>query len=331
MINKKILADEITTDYSVIPSTNIIEAMESTIKPLLSQNGEPFSINSATGHHLEGMVYKVSNPKGTIMISHGFTESWMKFREMIYYYMNEGYNVCIHSHWNHGDSRDVAPMGQPTHIDSFQSYVDDFAAVYDAITAKLEAPRFLYAHSMGGLIGALFVEQHPHAFDKAIFSAPMFEINRGPLPYFVAKKIASFLCLIGKGNSFLPGQGMYSDKEDFENSASDCKNRYLVYYREQVKNPNLQNSGCSCKWALESFLAAERMLQKKNCSRINIPVLLFQAENDTFVLPGGQDKFIENVPGSKLIFVPNTKHEIYLSDDAVLKRYVAAIMGFLNN
>ena len=72
------------------------------------------------------------------------------------------------------------------------------------------------------------------------------------------------------------------------------------------------------------------VLKKKNCARMKLPILLFQAERDDYVLPGGQDRFIAAVPNGRIIFVPGVKHEIYMSGDAVMKHYLQAIMSFLN-
>ena len=329
MITKRNLFDEMIREYPVLPASDLVRLEQEVIIPRLTAGGKSFKVKSPTGHTLDGMTYTVDNPKGTIMISHGFTEAVEKFGEMIYYFMSEGYNVCIHSHWDHGNSRDEAPNGRPTHIDSFQYYVDDFAAVADSILPTLAAPYILYAHSMGGLVGALYLEQHPDVFTKAVFNAPMFEINRGGIPYFIAKAIATFLCKIGKGKTYLPGQGPFSEIPDFEHSAASCKERYQLYFDKRLKDPNLQNCGSSCRWALESFYADERMLKPENCSRITIPVLLFQAENDDFVLPGGHDAFMNIIPDGRYIFVPGAKHEIYLSDDEILKRYVQMIVEFL--
>lgn len=329
MTDRTTLLQAAPGEYPVIPAAALEKTMSETVEPFLAKTGKAFSVEAQEGHRLCGMTFRAADPKGTVMISHGFSESWEKYREMIYYFLTEGYDVCIHNHWGHGDSGHTHPGG-PTHIDRFQTYVDDMAAVAKAVLPELTAPYCLYAHSMGGLVGALFIQQHPGVFEKAVFNAPMFEINRGGVPYAAAKTAAAFLCLIGRGKAFLPGQMPYSTREDFEASASDCPERYRLYYRRQVENIRLRNGGASCRWALESFRAGERLLKKKNCARMKLPILLFQAERDDYVLPGGQERFIAAVSNGRIIFVPGVKHEIYMSGDAVMKHYLQAVMSFLN-
>ena len=312
---------------TIIPSCDLLTIMSEQVEPYLESICHSFEIISKDGNPINGMTYTVEHPKGTIMISHGFTESVKKYTEMIYYFVQNGFDVCIHDHRNHGYSRKEVING-PTHVDSFQDYIEDFDEVVNKVVSKMTKPTILYAHSMGGCIGATYIEQHPSVFSKAIFSSPLFEVNRGNIPYGVAKTLARILCMIGKGKDYLPGQGQFSNNEDFEHSASNCKERYLYYFQKQIKDIHLQNNGSSCRWTLEIFNACEKLLS--HCDKINIPILLMQADKDDFVLPGGHDIFLSKVKNGKKLFFPNTKHEIYLSDDLTLKHYILAIQSFLN-
>ncbi len=312
--------------YPIISSKQLKDAMGKEIEPYLKKRQETFRLRGKDQNVIAGSYYRADDEKGTILISHGFTESQFKFREMIYYFLKEGYNVCIFDHRNHGYSRNEYVNG-PTHIDRFQQYVDDLEIVVEKEFKHVSGPHYLYCHSMGGLIGATYVLQHPDTFDKVVLSSPLFEVNRGGVPYFMAKGIASILCLFGKGNQYLPGQGTFDAHENFEGSASSCFERYIEYFKCQVKDKNLQNNGSSNRWAYEVFKACEKM--RKDCKQIQVPILLFQAEKDDFVLPEAQDHFISSIPNGKMIYVKRAKHEIYLSDDETVGYYVQAIFDFL--
>lgn len=333
-MNKQNLKDVTQNAYPIISEEKLNEYMNDVAVPFLNQIQHSFYLKNPDGHKIYGEYYKRNDTisKGSIMISHGFTESCDKYKEIIYYLYNEGYNICIMDHRNHGRSRDSQSENScpsATHINHFQDYVNDLNVVIEnALKKELPGPYYLYAHSMGGAIAALYLEQHPNVFSKVVLNAPMFEINRGGLSYVVAKTTARILCLLGKREEFLPGQQPFSPQEDFENSATNCYTRYRYYYDHQCANSHLQNGGSSCGWTLEAFKADEKLLKKKNCAKIKIPILLFQAEHDTFVLPGGQDLFIEAVPNGRTIFVPDAKHEIYLSKDDILKYYITAILNF---
>lgn len=311
--------------YNVLLSESLETSMETIVDPFLKEYEKPFILLANDGNPISGTVYRLPSSKGTIMISHGFTESQKKYREMIYYFLKEGYNVCVHDHRNHGHSR--TSLDKATHIENFQEYVDDFYAVVRNELNTLPKPYYVFAHSMGGLIASTFIEQYPNVFEKAILSSPLFEVNRGGAPYGVVKNIARGLCLAGKGKDLLPGQGVFNENENFEGSASTCYQRYLTYFKCQLDDPYLQSGGSTSRWVYEIFKACESI--KKKCSSIQIPVLLFQADQDDFVFPEGQDTFISTIQNGHLIFVPGSKHEIYLSDDATMRSYVYKIFEFL--
>ena len=72
----------------------------------------------------------------------------------------------------------------------------------------------------------------------------------------------------------------------------------------------------------------KEITSKKNASLVETPILLFQAENDTMVLPDGQDKFAEYAQNCELIKVDGARHEIYRENDELLKPYLAKIFNF---
>jgi len=314
-------------EYPAIKACDIERMMSETIVPYLDSRAEAFSIPRPHGA-ATGSFFRADAPKGTVVISHGFTETGKKYRELIYYWLNEGFNVCAPDHRGHGLSREE--FGVPTDIDSFQTYIDDFAAVVDSLVKPLPGSKIVFAHSMGGLIAAGYMEQHPGVFTKAVLSSPLFELNRGKMSYFAAAAMLESICLFGMGKKYLPGQRPYSGKEGFEGSPSVCRERYMLYYLLQKQDKTLQNGGSSRRWARSALRMCAKVLRKKNCARVTIPVLLFQAETDTYVLPKGQERFISSIPDGRIVFVPGSKHEIYLSGDDIMPRYLKTIFDFIS-
>lgn len=322
--------------YDVIPDSVFLDTMRDTVVPFLKERRHPVLIprENELKLYCEYFLPIAETGKGTIFISHGFTESSDKFHEVIYYMLQEGYGVCIEDHRGHGRSRrpdETNVAGTATHVDHFQDYVDDVHYVVEHIIKKnLPGPYYLYAHSMGGAIAVTYLEQHPGFFEKAVLTAPMLEINRHGIPLHLAKFMTSLVCALGKGREFFWGQKPFSPVENFADSPTTCPERYLYYFRQQLENPNYQSGGSSFRWALESVRADELLLRPSNCAKVTIPVLLFQAEDDFFVNPGGQDQFIDQIPNGQLVFAPGTKHEIYMSGANVLEKYWKAIFSFLS-
>lgn len=335
MIEKITLADAAEGTADIISEEGYIEAMKSQIVPRLAALRKSVLLNREGSQKLycEYYVHPLDLSKGSVFISHGFTESCGKYHEVIYYFLKAGYSVCMIEHRGHGRSRrteERTSAGAPTDIEKFQYYVYDMDYAIETVLKKnLPAPYYLFCHSMGGAIGALYMESHPDTFQKAIFSAPMFEINSGGYPKAVVKALIRISCALGKQEQFLAGQNPFSAEENFADSAASCEPRYRYYFEQQLAVPAFQNGGSSIRWAGESLRATERLLKPENCSKITIPVLLFQAGADTVVCSGGQDRFIEQIPDGRLVFVPDTKHEIYLGPDKVLEKYWNVIFSFL--
>lgn len=68
---------------------------------------------------------------------------------------------------------------------------------------KGDGPYFLYAHSMGGAVGALYVKAHPDAFRGAVFTSPMIRAQTAGLPIWAAGGIAQAACLLGLGGKMV--------------------------------------------------------------------------------------------------------------------------------
>jgi lysophospholipase len=50
---------------------------------------------------------------------------------------------------------------------------------------------------------------------------------------------------------------------------------------------------------------------------MSTPILMYQAGQDTFVKPGGQDRFCAEAPACTLIKAPESRHEVFNENDAI--------------
>ena len=196
------------------------------------------------------------------------------------------------------------------------------------IPANGKNPCFLYAHSMGGAIGTLVIEEFPTLFDGAVLSAPMFSINIGALPVWLAKLVARIQIKRKKGKEFAVGQHGYDGNEKFEDSCSLSEARFRYIARKRDENVNCHTSGGTYSWALASLLAQKKAVASENIAKITIPVLLFQAGNDTMVRPVGQEKFVKQCKTAEMVIVTDSKHEIYNADEIIQQAFFEEIIDF---
>ena len=302
-----------------------LELMENEIIPYLEKHKEAGRLKT-NDSEIYYESYVNSEEKGAIVISHGFCEFTTKYTEVIYYFFSEGYSVFIMDHRGHGYSSRKLDDLTKVYIDSYSEYVKDFHVFVEEIvkpkskTGKLA----LFAHSMGGAIGALVMEHYPELFQCAILSAPMLEINIGKYSKRSAWLLISVMSMYKKMQKFAPGECTFSGEPHFEKSHCLSEARYMRIFNERQKDPNRQTAGATYSWVAAS-LKALRVLQK-NTFRIQTPILLFQAEMDEMVKPGGQDLFVQNTKNARLVKVAGSKHEIH---NAILKDYYAQIFEFL--
>ncbi len=269
--------------------------------------------------------------KGIILISHGFTETADKYFEAIYYFLRAGYHVCIPEHCGHGRSyRLVEDDLSLVHTDSWQRYVKDLS--FAAHAAKKhwtrDLPLYLFAHSMGGGVGAALAAREPELFDRVVLSSPMIRPLTGGVPWLVTKGIVAAMCLSGRERSYVIGQHAYDGTEIFEMGFATSPARYAWYREKTDTEPLFQMYGASYGWLREA-IRLNQFLMKEAWKQITAPVLLIQAGNETVVSNRAQAEFVRKLMRVRFIKIPGAKHEIFRSDDETLERYLKCILSML--
>jgi lysophospholipase len=157
----------------------------------------------------------------------------------------------------------------------------------------------------------------------------MFEINSGNIPLWVGKAIADFKVLTGRKTDFAFTQSRFNENEKFADSCAVCNVRYGYFFKKRLKNKEYQNYCSSYSWLRQSVLATKRLLKPTNLSKINIPAIVFQAEKDNVVKARGQELFVAGVKQAKLIFVPEAKHELFMTYSKIYTPYLEKIFEFI--
>ena len=306
------------------------ETMHSEVEPWLEARKETGSVCRIKGQPIYYEHYKADSPRGVIVISHGFTESIAKFTEPIYYMLQAGYEVWGMDHRGHGRSFRRNKNPYVVHADFFEDYVWDLRYLTEKRIkpASGALPLYLYCHSMGGCIGALTAEQYPQLFDKLVLSSPMLGLSFGKLPLHAVVAVMALqgIPTLGRGPTS-PVDAL--PEERFEDSAATSEPRFRYYHEKKLADEYLQTCAASTNWVRVAIRACSFVRSVLQTAKIRIPVLLFQAGNDTFVKNSSQDLFASRVKSCRLVRVPEARHEIYMSRDEVLFPYWERIFAFL--
>lgn len=334
--------EQVTHDFPVLDlslsdesfylsETNYEDTMTFAIEPFINQYKQTGHLNRQEDVSLYYEQYLLPHARAQVVIAHGFTESSQKYKEVIYYFLNKGFNVHIIDHRGHGYSSRLVEDPSLVHIVDFNDYVLDFKAFMDEVvlSSSNELPTLLYAHSMGGGISALFLEQYPDYFDGAVLSSPMMAIDSGSYPQFVAQTIASIAKGVGLGEKYILGQGPYNTEAALDLSTTSSIARASYIAEKRLNDKALQLGGGSFAWLNASFKATHELTEAKNASKITTPTLVFQSEADTLVLPEGHYTFLEGSSDAvSLVTVPFARHELYMETNEILIPYFNAVFSF---
>lgn len=308
------------------------EKLEQVIEPYLQKYRKEFWMEREEGKKLHCMSYCLENPKGVIVFSHGYTEYEEKCRESIYYLLKGNYSVYFMEHCGHGFSYRLVKDLSKVHVDSFERYVDDF--IFFAEKAKEENPElplYILGHSMGGGIAACVITKAPKLFEKAVLSSPMIRPNTGDKPWPVAAAFTKLNCMKGCAEDYMIG-GPYQGKGEIDRSCCMRDDKNLYYMDRKDEEIMYQTSGGSFGW-MNAAVDMNVYLRRQAPKKIQIPVLLFQAEGELLVSNEEQIHFIKQLrraglKSAKLVKVPNAKHEIYNAEEPTYKAFWRMIHKF---
>lgn len=324
--------EQISID-NYISSQNYIENMINKVEPELDNIREKGYITGINNIKLYYEKYIVKNPKASIVICHGIGEYTEKYNELIYYFINNRYSVFIIEQRGNGRSGRLGGDSCQISVEKFDYYIEDFKKFIDEIVVPESRGKelLLFAHSMGGGIGTIFLENYPQYFNGAVLSSPMHKIHTGKSAAFIADILSAIFICIGKQYKYMPGQNPYSGKRKFPNRTTNCEERYNYQYNKILANKMYQTGGASAKWYFEASKATRSLRKKKNISKVKIPVLLIEAECDTHVVAKAHYKFAHYAHNCELTIVNNGKHETYFEIDDITKPVVGKILGFYDS
>ena len=266
--------------------------------------------------------------KGAILISDGRTEAVIKYKELIFDLFNNGYSVYIHDHRGQGFSGRMIDEHDMGFVDEFQNYVNDMKMFYHKVLKpNHHKNKYLLAHSMGGAIGMMYLEQYPDDFNSAAFSSPMLGLG------FPTCLVVNLLG--GDKPQYAPGGKNYENSIELfgENSLTNCKIRYNRMLQIFEKYPEAQLGGASYQWVNKSCKAFDYIFD--NYAKIKTPLILFSGEEEEIVSQSAHVEFIsklkENGQNAKGYLVTKAKHELFIEKDEARNAVLEEVLDFYSN
>jgi lysophospholipase len=249
------------------------------------------SLQSADGTSLrvDGYPSDVAEPRGVVVLIHGFAEHRRRYGHVAAHLNKHGYHVLAGDLRGHGESG-----GDRGYIERFGDYVDDVTAfIADAqrsFPGGEARPPILLGHSMGGLVCLEYVLSHPKAVRALAITSPFFGIKI---------KVPGWKRTIGMAASVLHPRLKLTNQIDssiLSHDQASCK--------AYAADPLIFHTA-TARWFTE-ILATHGDVRRR-ARQLAIPMLLLQAGDDRLVdaqaaqelfgLVGNVDKQLKVYPG----------------------------------
>lgn len=261
-----------------------------------------------------------------MILVNGRAENMLKWTELAYDFYHQGYDVLLFDHRGQGYSQRIIP--QKGHLDEFRFYVDDMAKIIEKVTVLFSySTQHLLAHSMGALISTYYLANCDHRINKAILSSPFYGI---PLKHPIRDElIIALMNILGQGERYVFGKGDYQQTHLEYNELTFCKTRMKWMNRINRKNPAIHLGGPTFRWVHLCLNAIKHL--PKVIPKIEIPILILQAEKEKIVDNKNLEKLTALFPNARCEVILNAKHEILFEQDKLRKETIFKMLEFLNN
>ena len=206
------------------------------------------------------------DPRAILFIVHGLAEHSGRYLNVVNHFVPRGYAVYGLDHIGHGKSD-----GTRVCLERFSDFTEPLKAYFDMIQGWHPGkPVFLVGHSMGGLIGSVYLLEHQDELKGAVLSAPAVKVSDTISPVTIT---------IGKLLSgILPKAGLMALDA---NAISKDKAVVSAY----INDPLVYTGKVTARLAAEMLSAMKRVTAEANT--IRLPILLLQGSADRLVDPGG--------------------------------------------
>lgn len=283
------------------------------------------------GGELYYEYFTAENPVGSVVFVHGLSEFTKKYYEFAYYFVKQGYHVFLYDQRGHGKSHREVSRPELIHINSFDQLVEDLDAFIEKMVHPVSSgPLYLYAHSMGGAVGILYLAKYGSKLKKAVLTSPLFvpRMNDWPvLPFLLSTAIGQWLR--GEKAKFLLS-GEYRPGKPYIPAVGDspARMRYCLAHREreQLYRSTPLTVGC----ARRMLKLRRRLLSEPVTQGISVPTLMLCAETDTMVRTKYQKRFAQRCAACTHETLEGANHALHTDCNEIIEKTLQRVFYFFS-
>lgn len=301
------------------------------VEKLLSEYADEGYMDSFDGLKIYYRNYLVKDALGSIVIVHGFTEYCVKYTELVWYFINAGYNVFTYDHRGHGLSEREVDGYLLAHVNSFDDYVFDLECFVNNIVIPKGGKKNIniFSHSMGGSVATLYLMRCGNTVSRAVLSSPMVVPYTQKCPVWVLKILLKSESKKYGWNAKFKYASDFNPNHPFEKSHDSSYPRFRHNLDVRLSDVRYQTSSSTNRWMYEAVTVNKKMLSRKGAKYIKAKTLLINSGLDNVVRPKPQVK-LACLIGAKYVSIPEAKHSAFITASPKLEEYLDIVFEFLH-
>lgn len=261
--------------------------------------------------------------QGAVVVVHGLSEFTKKYHEFAGYLCNQGYDVFLYDQRCHGRSCRLTDRNDTIHVNKFADYSKDLHCfVEKVVRPATDKTLYIYGHSMGGAVTAMYLADHPETFRKAVISAPMIEPLTGGVNPTVARLGLSLYMIFGDKKKKFWGSKEFDPDFKFENSHDKSRARFERNMRYRWAEECYCTTPMTMGWVLQSLLVCKWTLKKSFMKKLKTPILMICGDTDKVVSMAAQKAFADKCPVCRQVVLPNAAHAMLLGEEQTIYDHV---------
>lgn len=295
---------------------------------VMDQTSRPsaYWVEAEDGIRLRLGIWEAAKAKGTILLFPGRTEYIEKLCSTAVAFGKQGYSTLIVDWRGQGLSDRLTTNRLASHVEKFSDYQLDVRAILTAAEAMgLPKPWFLFAHSMGALIGLrALVDGLP--VSACAFTGAMWGIPLPPAERPVAGLLTGAFRVFGAGHVFAPGNKAqqsrcYVESVPFEGNRLTRDAERFEYMLQQARDLRDHQTGApTMAWVSEALKECSRL---KACASPAKPCVTFIGEKDGVVDHGAIQDRMKRWPSGSLVEIEGARHDLLSETIDVRSRVIA--------
>jgi alpha-beta hydrolase superfamily lysophospholipase len=251
--------------------------------------------------------------KAGLLIVHGLAEHSGRYMNVVNHFVPLGYSVYGIDHLGHGKSDGIR-----VYLKRFDDYTNTLKVYFDMISRwQPDKPIFLVGHSMGVLIGAVYLLDHQAELAGAVLSGALVKVpsNITPTTLLLGKMLSALIPRFGLIG--LDANGVSRDP---------------AVVRAYVSDPLVHRGKTTARLGAEMLKAMQYVTGQAN--KITLPIIIVQGSADKLVDPAGAQMLYDTVSSTdkEIRIYDGFYHEVYNEPehDQVLRdveRWLEAHLG----